>query len=274
MLLLRDRSGLLLYREATFCLTPPGDSLTRKSLFDSLLAGCIPVVFSSATASQYVWHLPASVLRKVVIYISREWVVGEAGGVGVGEGGERKGDGESGEGSGKSTRGRAMEVLRLLAAIPDEEVRERQKWIERLAPSLQYSIVPSAVLQRGEGEGRDWSPPQRDAVDVIVERLLRVASLQPLDGFSPGDNECIRLAQRDVNLMDPSYTGYQDRDRAAAAERRKPGWQRLLHVQAAIDRDSYRRSHSNASLSWSLGGGNPTSFDQNILMFFKNCSLA
>ena len=37
------REGVLLYRQSTFCLTPPGDSLTRKSLFDSLLAGCIPV---------------------------------------------------------------------------------------------------------------------------------------------------------------------------------------------------------------------------------------
>ena len=32
---------------------PTGDSLTRKSLFDSLVAGCIPVLFSRASLTQY-----------------------------------------------------------------------------------------------------------------------------------------------------------------------------------------------------------------------------
>ena len=32
---------------------PVGDSLTRKSLFDSLVAGCIPVLFSRASLTQY-----------------------------------------------------------------------------------------------------------------------------------------------------------------------------------------------------------------------------
>lgn len=48
-----------LFRSSTFCLQPPGDSPTRKGIFDSLLAGCIPVLFSEASAyTQYTWHLP------------------------------------------------------------------------------------------------------------------------------------------------------------------------------------------------------------------------
>lgn len=43
------KEGVMLYRQSTFCLTPPGDSLTRKSLFDSLLAGCIPVIHNLLT---------------------------------------------------------------------------------------------------------------------------------------------------------------------------------------------------------------------------------
>ncbi|KAK9282862.1 hypothetical protein L1049_011086 [Liquidambar formosana] len=43
-----------------FCLQPPGDSFTRRSTFDSFLAGCIPVFFSRHTAySQYAWFLPS-----------------------------------------------------------------------------------------------------------------------------------------------------------------------------------------------------------------------
>lgn len=47
------------FRSSVFCLQPPGDSYTRRSLFDSILAGCIPVFFHPGTAfAQYVWHLP------------------------------------------------------------------------------------------------------------------------------------------------------------------------------------------------------------------------
>lgn len=46
--------------ESEFCLQAPGDSFTRRSTFDSFLAGCIPVFFSPHTAySQYSWFLPA-----------------------------------------------------------------------------------------------------------------------------------------------------------------------------------------------------------------------
>lgn len=48
-------SQLLLFRRATFCPAPAGDSITRKSIFDSLLAGCIPVIFARASMSQYLW---------------------------------------------------------------------------------------------------------------------------------------------------------------------------------------------------------------------------
>lgn len=48
-----------LFQNSVFCLQPPGDSFTRRSTFDSILAGCIPVFFSPASAYvQYLWHLP------------------------------------------------------------------------------------------------------------------------------------------------------------------------------------------------------------------------
>ncbi|XP_068319264.1 probable xyloglucan galactosyltransferase GT17 [Pyrus communis] len=45
--------------ESQFCLQAPGDSFTRRSTFDSVLAGCIPVFSSPHTAyTQYKWFLP------------------------------------------------------------------------------------------------------------------------------------------------------------------------------------------------------------------------
>lgn len=42
-----------------FCLQAPGDSFTRRSTFDAILAGCIPVFFSPHTMyTQYMWYLP------------------------------------------------------------------------------------------------------------------------------------------------------------------------------------------------------------------------
>ncbi|KAF3448554.1 hypothetical protein FNV43_RR09267 [Rhamnella rubrinervis] len=52
-------SVIQLFVESEFCLQPPGDSPTRKSVFDSLVSGCIPVLFDPFTAYyQYPWHLP------------------------------------------------------------------------------------------------------------------------------------------------------------------------------------------------------------------------
>ncbi|CAK7331520.1 unnamed protein product [Dovyalis caffra] len=48
-----------MFQSSTFCLQPPGDSFTRRSTFDSILAGCIPVFFHPGSAyAQYLWHLP------------------------------------------------------------------------------------------------------------------------------------------------------------------------------------------------------------------------
>lgn len=65
-----------LFMESEFCLQPPGDSPTRKSLFDSLVSGCIPVLFDPFTAYyQYPWHLPEDHGRYSV-FIEKEEVRG------------------------------------------------------------------------------------------------------------------------------------------------------------------------------------------------------
>lgn len=55
----QPESVIELFMESEFCLQPPGDSPTRKSVFDSLVSGCVPVMFDPFTAYyQYPWHLP------------------------------------------------------------------------------------------------------------------------------------------------------------------------------------------------------------------------
>ncbi|XP_065861560.1 probable xyloglucan galactosyltransferase GT14 [Euphorbia lathyris] len=70
-------SVMKLFQNSVFCLQPTGDSYTRRSMFDSILAGCIPVFFHPGTAyAQYKWHLPKN-YKKYSVFISvkdvKEW---------------------------------------------------------------------------------------------------------------------------------------------------------------------------------------------------------
>ncbi|CAI7867628.1 unnamed protein product [Closterium sp. NIES-54] len=60
---------------AEFCLQPVGDSQTRRSFFDSIIAGCIPVVFSTDTFdSQYPWFFDPKpeARRKIAVMVDPE----------------------------------------------------------------------------------------------------------------------------------------------------------------------------------------------------------
>ncbi|XP_009347357.2 probable xyloglucan galactosyltransferase GT11 [Pyrus x bretschneideri] len=57
-----------MFQGSVFCMQPPGDSLTRRSIFDSILAGCIPVFFHPGSAYvQYLWHLPKDYTKYSVL---------------------------------------------------------------------------------------------------------------------------------------------------------------------------------------------------------------
>eukprot|EP01018_Ginkgo_biloba_P030026 Gb_09780 [translate_table: standard] len=63
-----------LFTDSVFCLQPQGDSFTRRSIFDSMLAGCIPVFFTEHSAyTQYRWHLPEN-RTSYSVYISEQSV--------------------------------------------------------------------------------------------------------------------------------------------------------------------------------------------------------
>ncbi|GKB15914.1 zinc finger, CCHC-type containing protein [Tanacetum coccineum] len=68
----KPHSLIMLFMESEFCLHPPGDSATRKSVFDSLTSGCIHVIFDPFTPYyQYPWHFPPD-HSKYLIFIDQE----------------------------------------------------------------------------------------------------------------------------------------------------------------------------------------------------------
>jgi len=62
---------------ATFCLEPSGDSPYRKGLYDVMLAGCIPVVFSAYNTRVSPWFVPEKGIMRLseTEYMAGEWNV-------------------------------------------------------------------------------------------------------------------------------------------------------------------------------------------------------
>ncbi|XP_006846239.2 xyloglucan galactosyltransferase KATAMARI1 homolog [Amborella trichopoda] len=67
-------SVMRIFQSSVFCLQPQGDSYTRRSAFDSILGGCIPVFFHPGSAyTQYLWHLPLN-YTKYSVFIPEDEV--------------------------------------------------------------------------------------------------------------------------------------------------------------------------------------------------------
>lgn len=121
--------------EASFCLQPPGDTPTRRSTFDSILAGCIPVFFEELSAKmQYKWHMPEEEYEEFSVFIPKEDVVYKG-----------------------------LKILDVLMGIPRDRVwRMREKVLE-LMPRVMYRRHGSSVDLR----------TKKDAFDIAVEGTLR-----------------------------------------------------------------------------------------------------
>jgi len=126
-----------LLMSSVFCFNPPGDTPTRKGLFDSLLAGCIPVVFDDASLSMYRWHIPNPHELSISIPVQLDKMPAVFGG-------------PTGE----------FNVLDYLASISPAKIRKKQEAIHRIAFSLQYSEDPTPE-----------SSSRHDAFDIAMAGL-------------------------------------------------------------------------------------------------------
>lgn len=142
------------YKFGTFCLCPPGDDPGRKAVFDSIVSGCIPVVFHESTIfNQYPWHLGEQLAQDISVFIPGMDVV-----------------------SGK------LKVMQILKAIKPDVIKKKQQLLELLAPRIQYAIPPIELLKNRSDE-TPWDPPFKDAVEVALEgmfdRAHRAVNNQP-----------------------------------------------------------------------------------------------
>ncbi|KAI3667680.1 hypothetical protein L6452_42749 [Arctium lappa] len=107
-----------LFQSSIFCLQPPGDSYTRRSTFDSILAGCIPVFFNPGSAYiQYLFHLPRE-FEKYSVFIDEDDV-------------KRKN----------------VSIEKVLSQIPTKKVSEMREKVIGLIPNVIYAD-PRSKLEK------------------------------------------------------------------------------------------------------------------------------
>ncbi|XP_027920243.1 probable xyloglucan galactosyltransferase GT19 [Vigna unguiculata] len=120
--------------QASFCLQPPGDTPTRRSTFDAILAGCIPVFFEDLSAkSQYGWHLPENEFEDFSVFIPKEEVVF-----------------------------RGLRILNVLQRIPRAKVRSLRQRVLALIPNVLYRKHDSSPGLKAK----------KDAFDLAIDGTL------------------------------------------------------------------------------------------------------
>ncbi|OEL18938.1 Xyloglucan galactosyltransferase KATAMARI1-like protein [Dichanthelium oligosanthes] len=125
------------FESSAFCLQPRGDSLTRRSTFDAILAGCIPVFFHPGSAhTQYTLHLPRDDPNRWSVLIMHTDVT------------ERN-----------------VSIEETLTKIPPETVKTMREEVIRLIPRVVYADPRSRRI--------DFKDAFDVAVEAVIDRVAR-----------------------------------------------------------------------------------------------------
>ncbi|GKU95508.1 hypothetical protein SLEP1_g8860 [Rubroshorea leprosula] len=121
--------------QATFCLQPPGDTPTRRSTFDSIIAGCMPVFFEELSAKiQYGWHMLKEQYGEFSVFIPREEVMSKR-----------------------------LRLLNVLMGMLRREVMKKGERVVELIPRVMYRRHGNSMGLRSI----------EDAFDIAVEGTLQ-----------------------------------------------------------------------------------------------------
>ena len=125
-----------LFESSSFCLQPRGDTATRRSTFDAVVAGCIPVFFHPDSAyTQYTAHLPEEPERWSVLIMHTD------------------------------VTARNVSIEETLARIPPETVRAMREEVIRLIPRVVYADPRSARV--------DFKDAFDIAVEAVLDRVAK-----------------------------------------------------------------------------------------------------
>lgn len=131
------------YKRSVFCLCPPGDDPARKAVFDSIVSGCIPVIFEKATLyNQYPWHLGEQLALDISVSVP-----------------------------GALVRSGKLDFMSVLLNISPEVIKKKQEALVIAARRVQYAMPPMNLLKDIEDE-TPWEPAFPDGVDITLDGLF------------------------------------------------------------------------------------------------------
>lgn len=194
-------SLMQMFQSSVFCLQPQGDSYTRRSAFDSMLAGCIPVFFHPGSAyAQYTWHLPKN-YTKYSVFIPED-----------------------------DLRKKNISIEERLSQIPQDQVKMMREEVINLIPRLIYAD-PRSKLESHK-DAFDVS------VQAIIDKVTRLRK-DIIEGRTNDDfieelswkyalldeGEYVGVHEWDPFFSKPKPNdGNSDSDGSAAADAAKNSW--------------------------------------------------
>ena len=156
---------LAVYRvmlSSTFCIHIGGDTPTRKSFIDAIMAVCIPVVFQ--TDSVLFDSLPYSdqipYLKMVVHVPIMEELTSQA---------------QSGWNSENGIGGKKGHLMEHLRGIPDEVIKEKQRLLREYAPLLSYPY-PKLQQSSKKKHGIMVLQPRGGGTNAVTMAIARLAA--------------------------------------------------------------------------------------------------
>ncbi|KAL8101969.1 xyloglucan galactosyltransferase MUR3-like [Apium graveolens] len=166
-------SIMQMFQNSVFCLQPQGDSYTRRSAFDSMLAGCIPVFFHPGSAyTQYTWHLPKNYSRYSVFIPEDE------------------------------IRAKNVSIEQRLSEIPPEQVMMMREEVINLIPRLIYAD-PRSKLETLE-DAFDV------AVQTVINKVSKLR--KDIIMGRTNDNFIEEISWKYDLLEEGEEVGYHERD--------------------------------------------------------------
>lgn len=181
-------AALQKYKDADFCLQPPGDTLPRPGVIDSISVGCIPVLFHPAQRTLWAHHWDGE-NSSVTIDFSG--------------GAPRPRLHEQ-----KVYEAQADAALRQLLQMPEAKLRQLKRGVAAAASRLVYGAGDTVEQANGA-----------DAIGILVERLRKL-KLEPSQ--AEADEHARSLAARGAMIeAQRSYERRADIPRVQWFQRRR-----------------------------------------------------
>jgi hypothetical protein len=114
-------------------------------------------------------------------------------------------------------------------------------------------VVPDRIR---EENGDTWSPPYRDAADVVIDRILDPATIEPIEGYTYEELKRLNLEQKLLSETHEDFAAMRTKDKTVV-DKSKAQKTQLELEQEFVDRAITKIStvcETNNPNAWGFSG--------------------